>query len=446
MGGPRVLDQSDVVRYLLDRGLLPPHTVVDGTVVVRDASSRNRIFAVDGGDTSSFVLKQGTSPEGVAAVAHEAAVYQLLGQRGDRMTSYLPTVWGYDTIGQVLILGKVSGDRDLRAHQVRTGRFSRALATSIGDALGALHRETAESVPATPERPTPWVLSVHQPSLSIFRDASSAALELIRIVQSAPELGDRLDALRRGWEPCCLIHHDVKWDNLIACPDGSRPRARFRLKIIDWEAAQFGDPRLGSGLGLQSLPQSVAVLNPDHRTGSPGAVSRACPLPAVAVCSRQWLTAGPPTGSAPTSIGLVAPDGCRLLSPMPEPGWYKPPLRRPRSRPIWTAAWCSTCSWLRTSSACPGSSRTPPRHPYGTGTMTAAVEMQIQDALDAVSIRSATSFSWFGDLSPNLSAVARRAMTGPATRDYLCYQLQTRLYGDFYCKVLPLPAANSATR
>lgn len=66
--------------------------------------------------------------------------------------------------------------------------------------------------------------------------------------------------------------------------------------------------------------------------------------------------------------------------------------------------------------------------------MTAAVEMQIQGALDAVNIRSATSFSWFGDLSPNLSAVARRAMTGSAMRDYLCYQLQTRLYSDFYCK------------
>jgi hypothetical protein len=66
--------------------------------------------------------------------------------------------------------------------------------------------------------------------------------------------------------------------------------------------------------------------------------------------------------------------------------------------------------------------------------MTAALKMQIQDALDAVNIRSATSFSWFGHLSPNLSAVARRAMTGSAMREYLCYQLQMRLYGDFYCK------------
>jgi hypothetical protein len=242
-----VLDQSDVVRYLLDRSLLPQHTVVDGTVVVRDASSRNRIFVVDSGPTSSFVLKQGTSPEGVAAVVREAAVYKLLWQRGDRITNYLPTKWEYDTVGQVLILCKVNGDRDLGAHQVRTGRFSKTLATSIGDALGALHRETAESVPTTLECPTPWVLSVHKPNLSIFRDASSAALELVRIVQSVPEFGDQLDVLRAGWKPSCLIHHDVKWDNLIACPTDTRGKMTFSLKIIDWEAAQLGDPRWDLG-------------------------------------------------------------------------------------------------------------------------------------------------------------------------------------------------------
>jgi hypothetical protein len=66
--------------------------------------------------------------------------------------------------------------------------------------------------------------------------------------------------------------------------------------------------------------------------------------------------------------------------------------------------------------------------------MTAVVEMQIQDAIDAVNIRSTTSFSWFGELSSNLSPVARRAMTASTMRDYLCYQLQTHLYGNFYCK------------
>jgi hypothetical protein len=73
--------------------------------------------------------------------------------------------------------------------------------------------------------------------------------------------------------------------------------------------------------------------------------------------------------------------------------------------------------------------------------MTTALEMQIRGALDAVNIRSATSFSWFGDPSPNLSAMARRAMTGSMIRDYLCYQLQKRLYSDFYVKGSAVPGA-----
>jgi len=312
MGEPSVLKHSDVVRYLLDRGLLSSHTVVDGTVVVRDASSRNRIFVVDGGDACSFVLKQGASPEGADAVAHEAAVYRMLGRLGDRITKYLPTVLEYDTIGQVLILGKEGGDRDLRAHQVRTGRFSRALAASIGDALATLHRETAETaqVLSTSEPPRPWVLSVHQPNLSIFRAASSAALELIRIVQSTSEFGDRLEALGRGWQPSCLIHHDVKWDNLIACPTDSRPTPRFRLRIIDWEAAQSGDPRwdLGSvfshylSLWLFSIP--ITGRDPPERFPELARFPLSRMQPAMADCWSAYRK----------RVDLRRPDGALWLS------------------------------------------------------------------------------------------------------------------------------------
>jgi hypothetical protein len=63
-----------------------------------------------------------------------------------------------------------------------------------------------------------------------------------------------------------------------------------------------------------------------------------------------------------------------------------------------------------------------------------AAEAQIQGALAAVGIRSATSFLWFGAMSPDLSTAARRAMTVSTMREYLSYQLRTRLYGDFYCK------------
>lgn len=72
--------------------------------------------------------------------------------------------------------------------------------------------------------------------------------------------------------------------------------------------------------------------------------------------------------------------------------------------------------------------------------MTAAAEEQLQGALRAVRITSATTFSWFGDLSSNIPAATRRSMSTAAMRDFLCYQLKGRLYSDFYCKGFATPA------
>jgi aminoglycoside phosphotransferase (APT) family kinase protein len=318
-----LLDHSEVVGYLLDRGLLTPRHAVDGTIVVRDASSRNRTFVVEGGDGfSSFVLKQGTGPSGIAAVAQEAAVYQMLEQRGGRLATYLPQVCGYDSTEQVLILRKVSGARDLRVHHLRSGRFSRALAASVGDALGSLHQATTGDVPGTAVGRQPWVLSVHQPSLIIFREASSAALELIRILQSAPEFGDRLDALRNQWEPSCLIHHDVKWDNLLACPAANgQPGKRLRLRIIDWESAQPGDPRwdLGSvfshylSLWLFSIP--ITGEDPPERFPELARLPLGRMQPAMADCWSAYQRRMGLDGSrdTPWLLAAVSYAGARLV-------------------------------------------------------------------------------------------------------------------------------------
>lgn len=236
-----MLDQSEVVGYLLRRGLVPPSSVVDGSIVVRDASSRNRNFAVEASEGASYLLKQGLGREGVATVAHEAAVYQKLRRAGPAVTRYLPRFHGYDEDERVLVLELVRGARDLRSHQLRSGRFSTALAGAIGDALGSLHRETAAEVSSDQSGTFPWVMWIHRPDLSIFRDASAAGLELIKIVQSAPNFGSHLDELRASWQPSALIHQDVKWDNFLAHAAPASNRLTL-LKVIDWEAACPGDP------------------------------------------------------------------------------------------------------------------------------------------------------------------------------------------------------------
>ena len=265
-----MLAQSEVAGYLLDRGLLSTESVVDGDLVVRDASSRNRNFKVERSRAVSYLVKQGLSPDGVVTVAHEAAVYQALSGLGAAVAGYLPHFYGYDQAERVLIVELVRNSEGLANYHLRLGRFPSRVAAALGDGLGALHRLTWRGGDAgTPPSPPPWILSVHRPDLSVFRDSSTAAIELIKVVQQSANFGSHLDQLRNEWHAQAFIHQDVKWDNVIVfAPSHAQARG---VKLIDWESAAYGDPcwDIGSAFSsylsfwLSSIP--VTGQNPPER-------------------------------------------------------------------------------------------------------------------------------------------------------------------------------------
>ncbi|MEA2024850.1 MAG: T3SS effector HopA1 family protein [Actinomycetota bacterium] len=57
---------------------------------------------------------------------------------------------------------------------------------------------------------------------------------------------------------------------------------------------------------------------------------------------------------------------------------------------------------------------------------------QLENAVGAIAIHSATSYSWMGERSPRLPPNVRLALTPTAARAYLRFALQTRLYHSFY--------------
>ena len=238
-----MVTQAEAAAYLLRHGLLEPSDVVDRRVAIRDASSRNRNFKVEVEGRTGYLVKQGLGVEGAMTVAHEAAVYQRLVDLGGRLRSYAPGYHGYDAQEGVLVLELVDGGVDLRTHHLREGAFPATVGEDVGAALAVFHSETRGAYDGMPAQP-PWVLSVHRPDVSVFRDVSAASIELIKIVQAEPSMGEALDELRRGWRVDSLVHHDVKWDNLLV-PAGTRG-----VRLVDWEAAGPGDSAwdLGSAL------------------------------------------------------------------------------------------------------------------------------------------------------------------------------------------------------
>ena len=246
-----MLTIREIVPYLQARKRINAEDIVAGDLLIVEAKHRNWNYQVIRQYGPSFLLKQGIGPLGAAMVAREARVYQFLQACTDaqRLRPYLPGYYDYDPHTGVLILELLRNAESLSALYRRRSRFSIRLAAAIGDALGTLHRlpppQAAAPEQALPTQP-PWVLSLHRPRLAMFREISGANVRLIQLIQTTPEFGQQLDALRQGWQRQTLIHHDLKGENMVvfAAPDSRR---RTRLALVDWESARLGDASWDAG-------------------------------------------------------------------------------------------------------------------------------------------------------------------------------------------------------
>lgn len=242
-----MLTDRDVVPYLLKGKLISTASIIEGDLVVTDVSRRNRNYTILREHGPDYLFKQGVGPEGRATIAHEAYIYQQFQQHQKyfALSRYLPRFYHYDEQEGVLILECLRSAQNLREYHM-AGRFSLAVARTVGNALGTFHGSMRMAGKSLEEEVAfsglpPWVFSIHRPDPSIFQRISRGNIHLIQLIQQFPEIGKLLDQLHMQWRRETLIHYDFKWDNcLLSTQPGSRRKAR--LAIVDWELADRGDP------------------------------------------------------------------------------------------------------------------------------------------------------------------------------------------------------------
>ena len=267
-----MIASAEIESYLRERGLFDPSEGAPADVAVERIARRNLIHKVTW-DSRGYVLKQGVGPEGSRSIANEVEAYHHLAAHGESdLGRYLAHFADYDVERDILTLGLVGNAENLREYHIDFGHFSITLGRALGNALRVLH----SSSPPSPEQPNgfadnpPWILSLHRPDLNMLAHASSANIEMIKTVQQIPELGEHLDALCSHWVPTTLIHNDIRWDNCVVYGKPASGR-RTRLKLIDLELAQLGDPLWDVGCALSdylslwvtSIPMT-GEAPPDH--------------------------------------------------------------------------------------------------------------------------------------------------------------------------------------
>jgi hypothetical protein len=297
---PAPLLHADVAGYALTEGLLAPERVVAGDLIVRNLSSRNRVYALESRDGPSLLLKQGVERTGTAMIANEARAYGTLHSLGDPVRRRLAPWRGYDPRRGVLALGLVEDAINLRELHRGSAEVPVAPAYELGRMLGIVHGRTMLASPDPAVAWLPPALLLHRPGVDLLHEGSAAAIELVKILQQTPGFAARLDELRGQWQARAFVHLDVKWDNCLV----SRA-AHDRLTLIDWESAGVGDPcwDIGSALAhylsfwIFSIP--ITGETPVERFAELAERPLAGMQPALRACWEGYTSAlGTPPGSS----------------------------------------------------------------------------------------------------------------------------------------------------
>jgi hypothetical protein len=278
-----LLTARNVAPYLLERSLIPPGPWVDGDLQIIEVRRRCRSFKVLPGDLPGCFVKQipDAEADSRAALEREAACLWLAREDPGLacLAPLLPCFRDFDPAHHVLVAELLYPSASLTALHARQGAPPPALAGRWGEDLGIVHRATAATFPSRPRSPLfpgtlPAFLTAHRGEAPPAGREWTPAEHVLAAVRGGTGFPAALETLCADWSPACLIHGDLRWDNVLFVENpGEEPPA---LKLVDWELADCGDPAWDAGCVLESyLAAWVLSLPAESGLGPERLVERA---------------------------------------------------------------------------------------------------------------------------------------------------------------------------
>jgi len=229
-----IITKETIAHYLLGRGLLSFDSVVDGDFLVVEATSRNRNFKVIRSSNPGYFVKQ--------------------------VKTLMPKFYDSDPARHALVIELLPEGGSLSDYHRQLGSFPVEVGVQLGRILGTYQREMGRRLRDGAKsnafaRRVPWILSLHQLNQNLFGQLSAANTQVLNIIQSYPDFQQTLDRMSAGWRFDSLIHGDIKWDNLHVSVEGNgevKTEGEMKLRLIDWELADFGDACWDAGAVFQS--------------------------------------------------------------------------------------------------------------------------------------------------------------------------------------------------
>ncbi|MGI2902462.1 phosphotransferase family protein [Tolypothrix sp. VBCCA 56010] len=260
------LSSHNVIQYLRSSGLCSSEDGASSNSELPE-SKKNLNLLVTLADNRKLLVKQKRSIDlwdGKEQFFNEWLFDQLLEQFPviGNIGAIASSVLHFDEENSILIRNYLSEYQELGNYYQQNDIFPEAIASTIGDTLGALHRATFNrreyrdfmaTAPAGQFRyhfnnPAQGIESI---APEIFGMVPTPALKFYAYYQGHDNLESAIGDLANDWQPCCLTHNDLKLDNILIHSRWEHLDNAI-VRLIDWEACAWGDPAFDLGTLLAS--------------------------------------------------------------------------------------------------------------------------------------------------------------------------------------------------
>ena len=315
------LNADHLLDYLLGRGLVSPTAAVDGDIRIIEGDRRHRHFRVERGHGPGLFVKQVRQwdAETLACLRREASCYRLAAENASfaALQPWVPAYRDYDPARHVLTTEYFAEARNMTQFHGQTGTAPVEIAEALGQALGEWHARIRIE-PGDPQyaglfpNRLPFILTLHRSPAQAQHPQGAGSLYVANTLRQDPVLWQAMDDLARRYQPTCLIHGDIKWDNLLVLDEDGD----LHLRIVDWEIADIGDPLWDAAGVLQSYLLFWLLSMPLTSQADPNRMDELArfPLPRIQPALRAFWDAyaesrglaetGPDSASATLRVGL----------------------------------------------------------------------------------------------------------------------------------------------
>ena len=266
-----ILSFQNVIGYLAELDICDGEDSTDSQIEQKSAKNFNLLVSLP--DNRQLLVKQerfNKQGETAGEFFGEWRIQQLTRQFRELsfLRSWLPEMLHYDVQNSILVCNYLNDYCDLARFYVEEKIYPSAIAAAIGTMLAQFHRLTldgqdyreifSQTPPGAIDRKVTnysilkLISRLERIEPEIFSQVPQDALRFFKLYQRYDSLSKAISKLADAYEPCCLIHNDLKMNNILLSLTWEQDASLWQgdrkiIRLIDWERCSWGDPALDLG-------------------------------------------------------------------------------------------------------------------------------------------------------------------------------------------------------